>query len=94
MNISENYGEYISNYAIYPLYKHQGNIIIGIKNILVEPLIYIGIDLDFKYKKETLNTLVVAIYWHTCTSKCIFSSDIKNMSTCYAYFISRSAVNV
>ena len=52
LNISENYGEYISNYAIYPLYKYQENIIIGIKNILVEPLIYIGIDLDFKYKKE------------------------------------------
>ena len=52
LNISENYGEYISDYAIFPLYKHQENIIIGIKNILVEPLIYIGIDLDFKYKKE------------------------------------------
>ena len=52
LNISENYGEYISDYAIYPLYKYQENIIIGIKNILVEPLIYIGIDLDFKYKKE------------------------------------------
>ena len=38
LNISENYGEYISDYAIYPLYKHQENIIIGIKNILVEPL--------------------------------------------------------
>ena len=61
LNISENYGEYISDYAIYPLYKYQENIIIGIKNILVEHLIYIGIALDFKYKKENLNTLVVAM---------------------------------
>ena len=37
--------------------------------------IYIGVDLDFKYKKETLNTLVVAMQlykqWyndHTCSS--------------------------
>ena len=61
LNISEIYCEYISDYAIYPLYKHQENIIIGIKNILVEHLIYIGIDLDFKYRKENLNTLVVAM---------------------------------
>ena len=59
--IYQNYGEYISDYARYSLYKYQENIIIGVKNILVEHLIYIGIDLDFKYKKENLNTLVIAM---------------------------------